>query len=171
MGLAMRHSPPGSNLKVAASIKKEMPADRVPKGNQRANRKSAERIDLESERSDSASEQEAPSSVSTLGPVVQSKSTRKSGPSGIPKRISCHIDALNERLAMQQEELRCVKVQLWESKAESGHGPWDQVIQAVKSASGDSLDMIRDMVQFLDGERHRYKRKWQLACMMLKYKI
>ena len=95
MGLAMRHSPPGSNLILAASIKKEKPADRVPKGNQRANRKSAERIDLESERSDSASEQEAPSSVSTLGPVVPSKPTRKSGPSGIPRRVQ-------ETLAMQQ---------------------------------------------------------------------
>ena len=171
MGLAMRHSPPGSDLKLAASIKKEKPADRVPKGNQRANRKSAERIDLESERSDSASEQEAPSSVSTLGPVVPSKRSGRSGPSGIPKRISCEIDTLHERLAMQQEELRCVKVQLWESKAESGHGPWDQVIQAVKGESGDSLDMIRTVLQFVDGERHRYKRKWQLACMMLKYKI
>jgi hypothetical protein len=161
MGLAMRHSPPGSNLKVAASIKKEKPADRVPKGNRRANRKSAERIDLESEHSDSASEQEAPSSVSTLGPVVPSKRTGRSGPSGIPRRVQ-------ETLAMQQEELRCVKVQLWESKAESGHRPWDEMIKAVKGSSGDSLDMIRDMVHFLDGERHKYKRKWQLACMMLK---
>jgi hypothetical protein len=169
MGLAMRHSPPGGNLKVAASIKKEMPADRVPKGNQCAAQKFAARIDLGSERSDSASEQEAPPKVSTQRRSVQSKSSGRSGPSGIPKRVSCHIDALNERLSMQQEELRCVKVQLWESKAESGHGPWDQMIQAVKSASGDSLES--DAVKFLDGERHRYKRKWQLACMMLKYKI
>ena len=161
MGLAMRHSPPGSNQKLAASIKKEKPADRVPKGNVCAKKKFAERIDLESERSDSTSEQEAPSSVSTRASLVQSKPTRKSGPSGIPRRVQ-------ETLAMQQEELRCVKVQLWESKAESGHGPWDQMIQAVKSASGDSLDMIRSLVEFLDSERHRYKRKWQLACMMLK---
>ena len=167
MGLAMRHSPPGSNLKVAASIKKEMPADRVPKGNQCAKQKFAARIDLESERSDSSSEQEAPSSVSKQAPLVQSKPTRKSGPSGIPRRVQ-------ETLAMQQEELRCVKVQLWESKAESGHGPWDQVIQAVKGSSGDSLDMLRTVVHHLDGERRKYKRKWQLAawaCMMFKYKI
>ena len=100
MGLAMRHSPPGSNHKVAASIKREKPEDRVPKGNQCATQKFAERIDLASERSDSASEQEAPSSVSTRGPLVQSKPTRKSGPSGIPRRVQ-------ETLAMQQEELRC----------------------------------------------------------------
>ena len=102
--------------------------------------------------------------VSTLEPRVQSKANRKSGPSGIPRRVQ-------ETLAMHQEEVRSCKVLLWEAKEKSGHGPWDQVIQAVKSASGDSLEMIRDAVKFLDGERHRYKRKWQLACMMLKYKI
>ena len=72
---------------------------------------------------------------------------------------------------MQQEELRGVKVLLWESKAERGHGPWDQVIQAVKGSSGDALDMIRAVVETLDQQRHKYKRKWQLACMMLKYNI
>jgi hypothetical protein len=72
---------------------------------------------------------------------------------------------------MQQEELRGVKVLLWESKAESGHGPWDQVIQAVKGSSDESLDMTRAVLDFVNRERHRYKRKWQLACMMRKYKI
>jgi hypothetical protein len=166
MGLATHESPPGSKCKHASSpIKKGKPASKVTKGHQQAKQKSGQRKDLDSEQSDSNSEQEAPSSVSTQRSSVQSK---RSGPSGIPKKVSCQIDALNERLAMQQEELRCVKVQLWESKAESGHGPWDQMIQAVKGASGDSLDKIRSLVQFLDCERHRYKRKWQLACMMLK---
>jgi len=119
----------------------------------------------------------------------------RSGPSGLPLKVRLEIEslegqilamrerldmqqsledkilAMRERLDMQQEELHGVKVLLWESKAESGHGPWDQVIQAVKGSSGDSLDMIRTVVDTLDSERHRYKRKWQWACMLKKYKF
>ena len=120
---------------------------------------SGRRKACESQDLDSNSDQEAPSTVSSQRSAVQSK---RSGPSGLPRRVQ-------ETVAMQQEELRCVKVLLWESKAESGQGPWDQVIQAVKGSSGVSLAMIRDVVHHLDTERHRFKRKWQLACMMIKY--
>ena len=169
MGLPKHESPPGRNHKQKSpSIKKGESASKVTKGHQQAKRKPGQREDKGSEQSDSDSEKEAPSSVSTPQSSVTSNSSRRSGPSGIPKKVS---DQMRERLAMQQEELRGVKALLWESKAESGHGPWDQVIQAVKGSSGDSLDMIRTMCETLDQQRHRYKRKWQLACMMLKYKI
>ncbi len=88
-------------------------------------------------------------------------SKRRSGPRGLSK-----VD--RERDSMLQAELHTVKALLWEANVELHHGPWQRNIEAVRGSSGDFLDMMRAFVDTMDRLRHMYKRKWQLACMLLK---